>query len=61
MAGALIADLNDVFLLEQEGGEITQIPASEIPLETRTGRGTPLVIALFDQIVKKVAKQVLNQ
>ena len=61
LAGAEIAELGETVLLHQEGGETTPVAVSEMPLETKQGKGVPLVLALFDNIVNKISKQLLNQ
>ncbi|MBE5781461.1 MAG: DNA topoisomerase 4 subunit A [Clostridiales bacterium] len=61
LAGAHIADLNDTIVIHQENGDATPVSAAEMPLETKQGKGVPLVLALFDNIVNKTVKQLLNR
>lgn len=46
--------LQDIFVLTQAHGTSTQVPAVEIPSETLKGKGSPLVFALFDDLVTGV-------
>ncbi|MDL2224756.1 DNA topoisomerase 4 subunit A [Eubacteriales bacterium OttesenSCG-928-M02] len=60
LAGVLEVQPEDRVLLAQEGGSTMEVPVTEVPVETKAGKGTPLVLVLFDDVVTNVQKALLH-
>ena len=58
LVAALLCTLQDTFLFVQFHGTQTPVPALEVPMETRQGKGTPIVLALFDDVVTEVKRML---
>ena len=58
LVAALLCTLQDTFLFVQFHGTQTPVPALEVPMETRQGKGTPVVLALFDDVVTEVKRML---
>ena len=56
LAGALPVAPTDTLLITQENGQEMRVPATEVPVETKTGKGIPLVLVLFDDVIASVEK-----
>lgn len=52
--------LQESFILTQFHGTQTTVEAVQIPKETRQGKGTPLVLALFDDVVTRVQRSFVQ-
>lgn len=56
LAAAFAAKLTDGFEIIQKSGARTRLNASEIPAQTKQGKGAPVVMALFDDVVTEAIK-----
>ncbi|MFR4008919.1 MAG: hypothetical protein ACLT0Y_06335 [Christensenellales bacterium] len=52
--------LQESFILTQFHGTQTTVEAVQIPKETRQGKGSPLVLALFDDVVTQVQRSFVQ-